>query len=88
MKGPGHRLKFDVRRVWECPVCHRRQKSDGRVVHLRCHCMDNCHPPQEIWMKLIEERLPGKQINVPREATEKPGDSLSPSPTQFGEGIS
>ncbi len=56
MKGPGGRLKFDIRRVWECPVCHRRELADGHVVNVLCPCGSKADPPRQIWMKLIETR--------------------------------
>jgi hypothetical protein len=66
MKGPGHRGKFDLRRVWECPVCHRREKTSGKVVNLLCKCTAKENPPRQTWMKLIEENpkpapAPGNQ---------------------------
>ena len=55
MKGLGNRLRFDVRRVWECPVCHRRERTGGEVVNRLCDCLAKQNG-QQIWMKLIEER--------------------------------
>ena len=55
MKGPGHRGRYDVRRVWECPVCHRRRKTPGSVVNLLCDCLAKSNPPRQTWMRLIEE---------------------------------
>lgn len=61
MKGPGNRLKFSVVRVWECPVCHRRDRTGGDVVSRVCHCLAKRDPPQQTWMKLIEEPRPRAQ---------------------------
>ena len=61
MKGPGMRLALDVRRVWECPECGRRRKTDGHVVAKRCNCQK-----EGVWMRLIEER---GQISVENERT-------------------
>jgi hypothetical protein len=55
MKGPSGRLKFDVRRVWECPVCRRREKTGGHIVNCLCDCLAKSDPPGRTWMKLIEE---------------------------------
>lgn len=55
MKGPGGRLKFDVRRVWECPACRRREKTGGHVVNRRCDCLAKADPPRQTWMTLLEE---------------------------------
>ena len=59
MKGPGGRQKFDVRRVWECPVCQRREKTAGTVVNLLCNCLAGNNPPAQTWMRLIEETTRG-----------------------------
>jgi len=50
MKGPGHKAKFRIERIWECPACQRRQRTSGKVVNLACHCLG-----QQKWMRLIEE---------------------------------
>lgn len=54
MKGPGGRLRFDIRRVWECPACHRRELTPGDVVYRLCTCSVKSDPPRQNWMKLIE----------------------------------
>ena len=38
IKGPGHRLKFDVRRVWECPACRRRRAHRRAGRQPACDC--------------------------------------------------
>jgi hypothetical protein len=57
MKGPGNRLKFVIRRVWECPECRRRLVTGGHVVQQPC----NCRPPGPdalpVWMQLVKEAL-------------------------------
>lgn len=58
MKGPGGRLRFDIRRVWECPVCHRRELTAGDVVTRLCTCSTKSDPPPQNWMRLIEEKPP------------------------------
>jgi hypothetical protein len=64
MKGPGHRHRFDVRRIWECPVCKRRVLTSGRIVHLECDCSRTNTPPQQVWMRLVEDvpRLPPSEV--------------------------
>jgi hypothetical protein len=54
IKGPGHRNKFDVRRVWECPACNRRVLTGGHVVNLRCDCRPANGAAPAVWMKLVE----------------------------------
>jgi hypothetical protein len=56
MKGPGGRLKFDIRRQWECPVCHRRKLTPGDVVTRLCTCSAKSDPPRQNWMKLLEQK--------------------------------
>jgi hypothetical protein len=55
MKGSRGRRKFDVRRVWECPVCRRRARTGGHIVNRECDCLAASNPPRQVWMKLIEE---------------------------------
>jgi len=56
MKGPGHRHKFDVRRIWECPACHKQVRTSGQVVHLACACQASSGGPAQTWMSLLEEK--------------------------------
>jgi hypothetical protein len=56
MKGPGNRIRHDVRRIWECPACGRREKTSGQVVCLRCNCVATGEPPSPPWMRLVEDR--------------------------------
>ena len=60
MKGSMWRWKWETRRVWECPVCNRREKTGGHVVSRLCPCGEKAEPSQRTWMRLIEEskRLP------------------------------
>jgi hypothetical protein len=55
MKGPGERLKYDLRRVWECPVCHHRERTNGDQTHCLCCCQRKLKPIDRAWMKLIED---------------------------------
>jgi hypothetical protein len=57
MKGPGGRLRFDLRRVWECPICHRRDWTSGDIVFRACTCSGKNDPNHPVWMKLLEEEL-------------------------------
>ena len=60
MKGPYERLKYDLRRVWECPVCHHRERSPGDVTAIVCRCQEK--QPRPVFMKLTED---GVRRNVP-----------------------
>jgi hypothetical protein len=56
MKGPFERLKYDLRRLWECPHCKRRERSDGAVTTRFCACPGKGVPDgQRTAMKLLEE---------------------------------
>src|SRR5262245_27832142 len=55
MKGPGGRMRFDLRRVWECPVCHRRDWTPGEIVFRACTCSAKGDSSRPVWMKLIEQ---------------------------------
>jgi hypothetical protein len=60
MKGPRGRLKHDVRRVWECPACGKRERTGGQVVTRLCPCQADAAPPRQTWMRLVEERPRGE----------------------------
>jgi len=51
MRGPGVRLKNDVRRTWKCPYCGKERKLGKEHVSLSCRCTT---PPAQ--MQLIEPR--------------------------------
>lgn len=56
MKGPFERLKYDLRRLWECPLCKRRERSDGAVTSRFCPCPGKgASEGARITMKLLEE---------------------------------
>ena len=56
MKGPFERLKYDLRRLWECPLCKRRERSDGTVTSHFCTCSGKgTEGGQRTPMKLLEE---------------------------------
>ena len=55
MKGPYERLKYDLRRVWECPVCKRRERTAGTVTYRHCQCRMKQLDGQPVVMKLVED---------------------------------
>lgn len=57
MKGPYERLKYDLRRVWECPKCHHKDRTSGKVTCRLCACQDDLPPGQRVWMKLVEDGI-------------------------------
>jgi hypothetical protein len=62
MKGPYERLKYDLRRLWECPVCKRRERTDGTVTFRFCPCGTKKEGGQPVVMQLIAD---GPQRLVP-----------------------
>jgi hypothetical protein len=77
MKGPFERLKYDLRRLWECPLCKRRERSDGTVTSRFCACPGKgATEGQRTAMKLVEEAghrtVPKFQYQPTEEAL--PGD--------------
>jgi hypothetical protein len=55
MRGPHERLKYDLRRVWECPVCKRRERTAGTVTFRHCNCRMKQVDGQPVVMKLVED---------------------------------
>jgi hypothetical protein len=56
MRGRAAWWKYDVRRIWECPVCHRRARTGGDVVNRPCDCLAKADPPGQVWMQLVEDQ--------------------------------
>jgi hypothetical protein len=63
MKGPGMRLDLDVRRVWECPECHRQMRSEGQATSRVCGCTR-----EGVAMRLVELPRPKPQVRAPEPA--------------------
>jgi hypothetical protein len=55
MKGPYERLKYDLRRLWECPVCKRRERTAGSVTSRLCLCQMKHADGKPVVMKLVED---------------------------------
>lgn len=65
MRGPYERLKYDFRRVWECPVCHHRERTAGSVTSHFCNCQAKEPVTRQLPMRLIEDgprRTDGKVL--------------------------
>jgi hypothetical protein len=74
MKGPSERLKYDFRRVWECPVCRHRERTGGETTGKFCACQEAKLPRERVPMKLAEEggrRVVG--VGAKRRSTFPPG---------------
>src|SRR5262245_50518182 len=55
MRGPYERLKYDLRRIWECPVCKRRERTAGTVTFRHCNCRMKQVDGQPVVMKMVED---------------------------------
>lgn len=55
MKGPFERLKYDLYRIWECPVCHYRARSSGATTTMVCSCQAKQSPQEVVGMKLAAD---------------------------------
>ena len=92
MKGPSHARQCDVQRVWECPVCQKRVKTAGSVVHLRCEACARNKTGYTAWMRLLEARrqtgtvfptttAPAEPLIQEREGRRNPGEDSDALPT-------
>src|SRR5262249_43405982 len=55
IKGPSARTRFNVRRVWVCPLCQRQEWTLGKIVHKhRPACLNHKETPAAVSMHLIE----------------------------------
>jgi hypothetical protein len=57
MKGPSERLKYDLRRVWECPMCKRRERTAGTVTFRHCSCQMKQLEGRAVVMKLVVDGM-------------------------------
>ena len=55
MRGPYERLKYDLRRLWECPVCNRRERTPGSVTFKHCLCRMQQLDGKPVVMTLVED---------------------------------
>ena len=55
MKGPYERLKYDLRRVWECPVCAHKERTTGGITARLCRCQTKGEATEQHWMRLVED---------------------------------
>ena len=79
MKGPGMRLDLDVRRVWECPECHRQLRSEGQATARVCNCTR-----EGVTMRLVELPRPKPTVRVPEPSSSEGEESqLADFPTDI-----
>jgi hypothetical protein len=55
MKGPSERLKYELRRLWECPTCKKRERTPGSVTFRHCMCLMSHADGKPVVMKLLED---------------------------------
>ena len=70
MKGPYERIKYDLRRVWICPVCNHQERTDGNIASKLCKCQFSQSPTKQLWMKLVEDGIRPMMVN-PKPADER-----------------
>lgn len=66
MKGPGGRHRHPIRRLWQCPLCQRREWTGGDVVTRRCRCRPDA--PEQPWMRLVEDPPRRREATPPERA--------------------
>ena len=69
MKGPSERLKYDMRRIWECPICRHREGTGGHVTSLQCKCQAQVPAVSRQFMRLVQDgarRLIERRATTPR----------------------
>ena len=97
MKGPFERLKYDLRRVWECPECHHKERWDGTVTTVVCRCQASKEMLDQVVMKLVEDRIQrrfpvfvppikadGLETATEVEASEEPNQAKQPGTSLEG----
>ena len=76
MKGPFERLKYDLRRIWECPQCGHKVRTDGTATTQFCRCgKSNTNPA--IAMKLVGDGARRLVPPVPKPAIVAQPDAQS-----------
>jgi len=75
MKGPYERLKYDLRRLWECPACKRRERTSGSITFRHCSCRMKQLDGKPVVMQLVEDSV---QRLVPAVAIEHAPQEAAP----------
>jgi hypothetical protein len=90
MKGPSERVKYDLRRLWECPACKRRERTSFTVAFRHCGCQMKQLDGRQVVMKLVTDGVQrvGPPLRVPAHATESvPEPVLVANEASFGEPV-
>ncbi|MGE0758529.1 MAG: hypothetical protein AB7F89_03475 [Pirellulaceae bacterium] len=80
MKGPYERLKYDLRREWQCPACQHVERTPGSVTFCWCRCQAQIPVVARRPMRLVHDgarrisplhrQLP---VDEPLTSTDPPG---------------
>jgi len=81
MKGPYERLKYDLRRVWECPQCQARQRTDGTITGLVCNCQYPVVENERVSMKLVRDDIRRSSVKQPTSSPPTSDTPTSDTPT-------
>jgi len=57
MKGPHERLKYELRRLWACRACKRRQRTSGAVTYRHCSCQMKQLDGNPVVMHLVADSI-------------------------------
>lgn len=57
MRGPYERVKWDLRRVWECPDCQHRERLEGTVTSVYCRCQRQKQIKDQVVMRLVDDQI-------------------------------
>jgi hypothetical protein len=81
VKGPYERLKYDLRRVWACPLCQHRERTGGDCTSRLCPCQAKVEPAERRYMTLVDD---GCRRLIAREPMEFSEDwYLPPEPVAY-----
>jgi hypothetical protein len=72
------RLDLDVRRVWECPECHKQLRSEGNATSRLCGCTREGVP-----MRLVELPRAKPTVRVPEPSRDSEDGQLADFPTDI-----
>jgi hypothetical protein len=88
MKGPYERLKYDLRRLWECPVCQRRERTAGSVTFRHCLCQMQALDGKPVVMKLVADGVQRLTPQVVLYHEPLPAPPVQPAITDLAEAAS
>jgi hypothetical protein len=78
MKGPSERVKYDLRRLWECPMCKRRERTSFTVTFRHCQCQMKQLDGKPVVMKLVADGVQriGPPLRLPAPAIESVSEPI------------